>query len=87
MKKLVNSGTISYNDSHFIYSITSISSLGVEKTLIFADLASPERVRKSVYLGKNLVECVEKNSALIAFCKSISYLEKDERDKFNFNQS
>jgi kinesin family protein 5 len=87
LDKLIGKNAITFCNSHLIYEISSTNSFGDVNKFIIADLASSERVRKSVYLGSKLVETVEKSSSLIAFSKCISFLVEDKRSHICYEES
>jgi hypothetical protein len=84
MSSLVRQGKANYSTSHLIYLIRKKSrSSRKQSTLIFADLACSEKIRKSVYLGEKLLETVEKTSNLIYFSKCINYLLENKRQQIS----
>jgi hypothetical protein len=80
MASLVRQGKANFSTSHIVYLIKKKQGLVSEQnTLIFADLACSEKIRKSVYLGEKLLETNEKTSNLIYFSKCINYLLESKR--------
>jgi hypothetical protein len=81
--RLVAKNLISYSNSHIVYRIRGIHSSNI---FLVADLASSEKIRKSIYLGEKLQETVEKSTSLVAFSKAINYLLEDKRESINFGE-
>lgn len=80
LASLVKSGILTYANSHIVYTFRTRQSQSVaSSSLIIADLACSEKLRKSVYLGEQLLETVEKTSSLVYFSKCINYLLEGNR--------
>lgn len=84
LASLVKTGKLSYANSHIVYIFKSRSKkIEGEGTLTIADLACSEKIRKSVYLGEQLLETAEKTSSLVYFSKCINYLLEGKRSQIS----
>lgn len=84
MASLVRQGKANYSTSHIVYLVRrKTEDQASSNSLVFADLACSEKIRKSVYLGEKLLETVEKTSNLVYFSKCINYLLENKRSQIS----
>jgi hypothetical protein len=82
LSSLVKGGKTTYANSHIVYTFRKFFKDKLKGgTLVFADLACSEKIRKSIYLGEQLLETVEKTSSLVYFSKCINHVLEGCRSK------
>ena len=91
LERISKLGLVSLAEGHIVYKF-SLSNKEILKYqdgqhhFLVVDLASTEKLRKSVYLGDKMMETVEKNSSLVCFSKSINYLISHQKESINYSE-